>query len=332
MNFIKKNSLYIVLFIGALGVLLAAYYEGNSTMRWGAKNDEHLQSFKDAVENAVPTHVGVWEAQASEDQIGIDNENVRRVAGAEGALARHYRSTYDRPEVHVNITCGFSRSVAAHTPDVCFTGSGSNQLTDVESFEITYTAQVPDPGNAGESVTEERTATFKTALFSDAGNHYQQRVFWGWKGVNTGWIAPAFPRMKWNSSEPICKMYISIMEDSGSAAGGTDTTKTAEEFCKAFLPELDKILTGSYVLPEKRAIPSAPEKTAAAAAGNASDAGEKTDSAQKDAPSDDFDLSIPGAPAAKEPAKAENAAEAGNTSKTGTSVKKEAEEEDEFTL
>lgn len=284
MNFIRKYSLYIVLAVGAAGVLASAYYEGRSTMRWGAKNDEHLQSFKDAVENAVPTHVGVWEAQSSDDQIGIENELIRRVAGAEGALARHYRSNYNRPEVHVNITCGFSRSVAAHTPDVCFTGSGSNQLTDVELFDVTYEVPVSDPENPNNFLKEERNATFKTAIFSDSGNHYQQRVFWGWKGVDTGWVAPRFPRLKWNSSEPICKMYISIMEDSGVTDQSTDTLKVAEEFFQAFLPELDAILTGKYVLPENMVIPDRPKDAAA----------ETQTAPAASAPSDPFDLSIPG--------------------------------------
>lgn len=250
MDFIKKNSLFLILGIGVIGVLLATYYEGNATMRWGQKYDTYLQSFKDAVENAVPTHVGVWQADLNEDQIGIDNELIRRVAGAEGSLARHFRGSYDTPDVHINITCGFSRSVGAHTPDVCFTGSGSEQKTEVETFEIFYPVTIPNPENPRESIQEERSAKFKTAIFSDPAGHYEQRVFWGWKGMGTDWIAPKFPRLKWNSSEPICKMYVSIIEGSKTLEGQADTLKIAEEFLKNFLPELDLVLTGEYVLPE----------------------------------------------------------------------------------
>ncbi len=249
MNFIKKNSLFLILGVGVIGVLLAAYYEGNATMRWGQKYDTYLQSFKDAVENAIPLQVGVWTADPNEDQIGIDNELIRRVAGAEGSLARRYRGSYNTPDVHINITCGFSRSVGAHTPDVCFTGSGSEQKTEIETFEVFYSTTAPDLENPQESVKEERSAKFKTAIFSDLSGHYEQRVFWGWKGLETDWVAPKFPRLKWNSSEPICKMYVSIIE-SNKTLKEQDTLKVAEEFLKNFLPELDKLLTGEYVLPE----------------------------------------------------------------------------------
>lgn len=219
-------------------------------MRWGQKYDTYLQSFKSAVENAIPVQVGIWTADPNEDQIGIDNELIRRVAGAEGSLARRYRGSYDIPDVHINITCGFSRSVGAHTPDVCFTGSGSEQKTDVEIFEVYYPVTILNPENPEESVKDEHVAKFKTAIFSDSAGHYEQRVFWGWKGLKTDWVAPRFPRLKWNSSEPICKMYVSIIEGGKTLEGQTDTQKVAEEFLKSFLPELDRLLTGEYVLPE----------------------------------------------------------------------------------
>jgi len=248
----NKNQLtfYLILALGAIFVLTSFYYEGRATERFGASHDEHLKSFKDAVENAIPSQVGVWFSDKNEDQIGIANELIRRVAGADGSLGRHYRGSFDHPDVHINITCGYSRNVGAHTPDVCFTGSGSVQETPVESFSVDYQVAVPDPSDPKKTVMEDRTATFKTAIFSDASSHYKQRVFWGWKGVGTGWVAPRFPRLKWNSNEPICKMYVSLLEDSGYSKEAVDTLKVTDEFMKLFLPELDKILTGSYILPE----------------------------------------------------------------------------------
>lgn len=248
----KNNQLtfYLILALSAIFILIAFYYEGRATERFGEGHDEHLKSFKDAVENAIPPQVGVWFSDKNEDQIGIENELIRRVAGADGALGRHYRGSFDHPDVHINITCGYSRNVGAHTPDVCFTGSGSVQETPVETFTVDYQTAIPDPTDPKKTVLQDRTAVFKTAIFSDATSHYKQRVFWGWKGVGTGWVAPRFPRMKWNSNEPICKMYVSILEDNGYSKQTVDTLKVAEEFMKLFLPELDKILTGTYVLPE----------------------------------------------------------------------------------
>lgn len=254
----KKNQLtfYLILALCAIFILTAFYFEGRATERFGQSFDTHLKSFKDAVENAVPTKVGDWFSESNEDQIGIENELIRRVAGADGALGRHYHGSSDTPDIQVNITCGYSRNVGAHTPDVCFTGSGSVQETSVETFSVDYQVLVPDPDDPKKSVSEDRTATFKTAIFSDASSHYRQRVFWGWKGVGEGWIAPRFPRWHWNSNEPICKMYISLLEDNGYGREKVDTLKVAERFMQEFLPELDAILTGTYVLPEgSRLIP-----------------------------------------------------------------------------
>ncbi|MDO4627637.1 MAG: hypothetical protein Q4C70_00480 [Planctomycetia bacterium] len=250
MYFIKKYSLYILTIVGAVGVLMAAWFEGNATARWGQSGNEHLNSFKMAIENALPEVVAEWQADVTLDQIGIENELVRRVAGADGAIARHYASNGEQRDVQINITCGYSRNVAAHTPDVCFTGSGSIQEGDVEVFDMTYEVNVPDPENPGQMVKEERAARFKTAIFSDADNRYQQRVLWGWKGVDTGWVAPRFPRLAWNSNEPVCKMYVSLLEGIRFEGDKVDTLTSAEEFLKVFLPEADKLLTGEYKLPE----------------------------------------------------------------------------------
>lgn len=365
MNFIKKNSLYIFLAVSAIGVLLAAYFEGNATMRWGQKHNEHLKSLKDAVECAIPPQVGAWSADTAEDEIGISNEAIRRVAGAEGALARHYQGSGES-DVHVNITCGFSRTVGAHTPDVCFTGSGSIQQTDVELFHVEYQVEVPHPVNPDQTEKETRMGTFKTAIFSSPDGMFEQRVFWGWKGIHTGWVAPRFPRLKWNASEPICKLYVSIIEGRETMDGKEDTQKVAEKFFQAFLPEMDKILTGEYQLPEdlrllREAEAGALDETPTAESEGQNAAGDdsalsvpsdlKTESAEvpakaagensaktpsetnvSDEPADDF-LAIPGS-AADETAEAVPAKKSKKKSKKSKTVKKkeEAEESDDLTL
>ena len=58
----KNNQLtfYLILALSAIFILIAFYYEGRATERFGEGHDEHLKSFKDAVENAIPPQVGVW--------------------------------------------------------------------------------------------------------------------------------------------------------------------------------------------------------------------------------------------------------------------------------
>ncbi len=244
MEFIKNKSLFPILILCIGGVLGAMYYEGIATERWGEMQSETLESFKAAVEQVMPMTVGVWEANESEDVLGIANEDIRRVAGAYGALARRYHGSYENPDIHLNITCGFSRNVGAHTPDVCFVGSGNEQVSSVEKFNIAYLVELPDPEDPEKTVTEDRIATFNTAVFrgwDPNGNSYDQRVFWGWKDVGDGWQAPRFPRMKWQPNEPICKMYVSILETKG-----VDTLKVVETFLQDFLPTVDPLLNGKY--------------------------------------------------------------------------------------
>ena len=321
-----KNQLtfYLILVLCAIFILTAFYYEGRATERFGESHDVHLKSFKDAVENAIPTQVGVWFSDKNEDQIGIENELIRRVAGADGALGRHYRGSFDHPDVHVNITCGYSRNVGAHTPDVCFTGSGSVQETPVETFSVEYQVPVPDPTDPKKTVMEDRTATFKTAIFSDASSHYKQRVFWGWKGVRTGWVAPRFPRLYWNSNEPICKMYVSLLEDNGYSKQTVDTLKVTDEFMKIFLPELDKILTGTYVLPEGMRVLETDQEESSAPGDEASAPNEEDDL--------DFSLPVPPAPSTPEAAEPSGDSEVkseGKTEEAQPEETKPADTEDE---
>ena len=244
MEFIKNKSLFPILILCIGGVLGAMYYEGVATERWGEMQSETLESFKAAVEQVMPMTVGVWEANESEDVLGIANEDIRRVAGAYGALARRYHGSYENPDIHLNITCGFSRNVGAHTPDVCFVGSGNEQVSSVEKFSIAYLVELPDPEDPAKTMTEDRIATFNTAVFrgwDPSGNSYDQRVFWGWKDAGEGWQAPRFPRMKWQPNEPICKMYVSILESKG-----VDTLKAVETFLQDFLPTVDPLLNGKY--------------------------------------------------------------------------------------
>ena len=244
MEFIKNRSIFLVLFLCVAGVLGAMYYEGFATERWGEMRSETLESFKAAVEEALPMTVDAWKANVDEDVIGIENEDVRRVAGAYGSLARRYRGSYENPDIHINITCGFSRNVGAHTPDVCFVGSGNEQLDSVEKLSVGYIVELPDPNDPEKMIPEDRIATFNTAVFrgwDQNGNSYDQRVFWGWKDAEEGWQAPRFPRMKWQPNEPICKMYVSLLETKDG-----DTMKVAEEFLKVFLPKVDPLLNGKY--------------------------------------------------------------------------------------
>ena len=87
-------------------------------------------------------------------------------------------------------------------------------------------------------------------------------------------------------------MYVSLLEDNGYSKQTVDTLKVADEFMKIFLPELDKILTGTYVLPEDMRVISDTENESE----NASDQIEKVDTQNAE---DEFDLSTP-APAISE--------------------------------
>jgi len=113
--------------------------------------------------------------------------------------ARQFTNEKTGKKIVVSVTSGVPGVVAAHTPDVCFLGSGY-KLKNPPSRQ---TLPSPDGGSVGFYVADfEKT----TATGSDA-----VRVRWAWTGDGK-WHAPDYPRLFFAKSQislPVLyKLYI----------------------------------------------------------------------------------------------------------------------------
>ncbi len=112
------------------------------------------------------------------------------------ATSRKYISAERRQAVVVSVITGAPGSVATHTPDVCYPGSGYK----VVRAQARETIDVPGVGAVSYYVAEFEK---KTATSTD-----RQRVRWAWTTGSDGWSAPAAPRAQYLWVADLAKVYI----------------------------------------------------------------------------------------------------------------------------
>src|SRR5262249_6140056 len=113
----------------------------------------------------VPKNIGDWH--------GVDMEtdaNVRKTAGAIGAVSRAYRNSRTGEQVDLWLIVGHARDVSFHTPDICYPASGFEARATENSL---YSMQFGDGSE---------TAPFLTNTFvrEDITGQHLERVFWSW--------------------------------------------------------------------------------------------------------------------------------------------------------
>lgn len=185
--------------------------------------------------NRVPAAVGDWHG----DDMPID-PNVRKTAGAIGAVQRAYHNVRTGEKVSLWLIVGHAREVSFHTPDVCYPSQG---FTARASENSVYPMVFPD-----QPKTDFLTNTF---LLENNTGPQLMRVFWNWYNpmnkANEGkvvWEAPANPRWHFGNSRALYKMYFT--------SSMRDPKETAEQsacvrFAREFLPEVNKALSEVYM-------------------------------------------------------------------------------------
>jgi hypothetical protein len=244
----------------------------------------------------VPKKVGDWHG---EDR--VTDANVRKTAGAIGAVSRIYRNVRTGEQVDLWLIVGHARDISFHTPDVCYPSAG---------FEARAKESGLYPMQYG---TEGATAPFLTNTFIKADVTGQQllRVFWSWfnpeETKNEGkvlWEAPHNARWHFGNARALYKMYFtSTMRDPSETADASSCARFAREF----IPEVNKALAAVYSgTPGSESKPGeATKPEAAPAASSSTESAASTpatppvENAAKDA----------GAPAAKAGAESSPAAE-----------------------
>jgi len=158
-------------FVVIAGLIVAgAVVNGAATQRWSpfepnADRTDELHAlevrFQDWSSEPVPTDMPTNERST--------------------ATSRRYRSTSTGHAAAITFISGIPGSVAAHTPDICYPGSGYKTLR----APMKETVELPGgmPAEMYVADFEKKTAT----------KHDRARVRWTW-AADGGWVAPDNPR------------------------------------------------------------------------------------------------------------------------------------------
>jgi hypothetical protein len=137
--------------------------------------------------SAVPMKVGDWTGR------DLDvNPRVREVAGAAGLLSRRYLNATTGGSLQLLIVSGRPGPVSVHTPDVCYVGSGNEEVGAAYRFDV--------PGASGDQLWVRRFQKVSAAPTS-------VRVLYGWT-ADGKWQAPEYPRLTFARSGILYKMYV----------------------------------------------------------------------------------------------------------------------------
>ena len=209
---VRTGHLVVVLLVlGASGLV-----HGVSTNRWAtlAPANKGLDLLHTMVEP-----VGDWTpAEILPDPETDDDPDKTRV------LARRFRSTRGDRTVVVSVTSGLPGIVAAHTPEICYPGSGYK----LKGSKKLQTVQL----GGG------KTATFWTADFqkTTATGTETLRVRWAWT-ADGNWEAPNSPRWSFARVPVLYKVYVvhPVVEDEDL---GKDDPYV--NFISAFIPAINR--------------------------------------------------------------------------------------------
>ena len=170
--------------ISAIVILAGAVGHGIATHRWREVSADAGRFEK---LHATPIALADYKAEEIPNDMPLKEKSV--------ATTRRYLSESKRQAVVVSVITGAPGSVATHTPDVCYPGSGYKTVTE----RTRETIDVPGFGPMSYYVAEFEK---KTATATD-----RQRVRWAW---STGgeFSAPDSPRARYFWVADLAKVYI----------------------------------------------------------------------------------------------------------------------------
>jgi hypothetical protein len=181
----------------------------------------------------VPMEVGEWRGEDLEV-----TEEVRDTAGAVGAVSRAYRNARTGEEVNLWLIVGHARDISAHTPEVCYRGSGFSMRSDINAlYPFEYAGQ-----------TQKADFWTNTFVKEDMKGRQLVRVFWAWynpvPGEPVEWRAEKNPRWTFGNTRALYKMYFtSTMRDPME----TTDQSAAYKFGREFLPVIERVLSQSDI-------------------------------------------------------------------------------------
>ena len=204
--------------LAALAIVIAS---GTVHGRWvGRWSHSHVLEARSAALRKVPVRLGDWEGQ----DLPLNPRDMKR-AEVTGYLMRRYVRPSTGDAVSVLIVCGLPGPVTVHTPEICYEGTGYEQVGP--------TVEVPIGPGAADSVWD--VSFTKPGPVSKEG----LRILYGWSADGT-WKASKRPRWDYGGVPALYKMYV-LRRDGGdtAAAGGDDTTLS---FVRQLIPALKTTL------------------------------------------------------------------------------------------
>lgn len=189
-------------------VVCGALVHGAVTQRWGARAADAEQT---ARLHALEVRLGDWTPTEVPTEMPVNERST--------ATSRRYESAAARRSAMVSFISGIPGSVATHTPDVCYPGSGYKTLRGPKKEQVA----LPDG----------RTGTVYVADFEKKTQTKfdRVRVRWAWAADGT-WVAPDNPRWQFAGqlrAPTLYKVYIAtpLPDADGDAAPEDDAATKA---------------------------------------------------------------------------------------------------------
>lgn len=192
--------------VGVVLIVSGAVLHGRATNRWEsltpgdspvAKLHDVAIHFADYSPTDIPSEMPVMEKSR--------------------VTCTQFRSNSLNTAVTVSLTTGIAGSVAVHTPDVCYVGSGytMTQRPSKQTIEL--------PGG--------KSATYYVAEFEKkrATGTDRQRVRWAWT-TDGQWDAPDSPRFRYLRAGELAKVYVVTPLAESSAVGSAIDSPAVRDF------------------------------------------------------------------------------------------------------
>ncbi len=203
-------------------VLGSGLAHGLLTDRWSLSKelDASTAKLKD-----VGLVLGQWEGK---DTKPLDAQDLA-VGEIAGYLSRIYVNRQTGSALSVLVVCGRPGPIAAHTPEVCFVGSGMDLVKKSREVISWSPSQPPAECFVGQ---------FRKL---QSGLPNQRRVVWSMT-TDGSWSAPDNPRWTFRGAAALYKFYLVREIPNGEELLENDNLF---EFMKVFIPELERVLFSS---------------------------------------------------------------------------------------
>lgn len=210
-----------VLIVVAVAVLVGAGVLASiRTNRFGVSEDLHAAGQK---LKAIPRTVGSWDTT---QEFELDPKVQERAEAVE-YISRVYQHRDTKAQVSVLMLCGEPGPIGAHTPDICYGGTG-------------YDTKVPK-GVRTVAMPGGESSTYYSARFRKPSANESLHVCWAW-GVDGNWEAADAARGEFALRSALYKIYVHRPLPAATAAEAADSNDPVHEFMTVFLPEVKRTL------------------------------------------------------------------------------------------